>query len=316
MGSICAGQGVISILDHQKSRSSMSHKLEMDLERFADTPLHRQEMGSPVFFDTRDSFYSEYKLHANPIGYGEHGEVWLCNKKQGNKLRAVKMINKSSLPSLVIEDQMIHKEIEKLKRIKSNSYIKFYKVYEKRNGYYVVMEYVQGGDLSDIFESRKKFSEPEAAKILFQVILAVTRLHQNQVKFNHIKPENILFSNPENLTVKFNPLNMLSIVRDPPNDLSCFSPEALLGKLSEKSDVWSIGVIMFYLVTGILPSKDSVFLYEKVPSKMLAFLSQKGKNLMDGLLMKDPNARISLKDALNHGWILAYNHIEDLEIVG
>ena len=70
--------------------------------------------------------------------------------------------------------------------------------------YYIVSEILQGGELYDRIILRKRFSEQDAAKIVFQILLALNYMHQKQIVHRDIKPENILFekSDPKDLTIK------------------------------------------------------------------------------------------------------------------
>ena len=221
MGSICAGQGVISIIDPMKPRSSLSHKLEMS---------------SPIFIETQESFYNFYLLHANPIGYGEHGEVWLCNKKSNNKLRAVKIVPKSVIPSSVIEDALIIKKFKKLKTIKSNVLIKIFQNFETRNDYFLITEHITEGDLYDLMNIHGRMMEQQAAKIIFQLLLAILKLQDSHQIFNDVKPENLLFTDKKNFLLKFNPVNLLNIIKDSSNNKLFLSPKALNGEFSKKCD--------------------------------------------------------------------------------
>lgn len=298
MGSICAGQGMISINDPTKSKSNLSHKLDM-------LPItHRNSL---------DLFYSDYKLHANPIGYGDHGEVWLCNKQTNNKLRAVKIVSKSILPSLVIEENQIPKAVEKIKKCRNNSTVKIYKVYDSRNGYFIITEYVPEGDLHDLLEVHCLMTEPEAAKIIFQLLLAVSQLQDSGIRFNNLKPENVLVSDAQNLIVKLNPLNLFGVIRDEVDD-AFICPEIFSGKYCDKSDSWSMGLIMYYLLSGSLPLKsEHAFQISSLTGSFVSSVSSKALNLMTGLLQIDTNSRISIKDALCHSWIQTYS--EELEII-
>jgi calcium-dependent protein kinase len=296
MGSICAGQGVISIVDPTKSRSSLAYKLEVE----------------PTHLDPQNLFYSRYDLHPNPIGYGEHGEVWICSKKNTNKIKAVKIINKSCLSGLVLEGKAFLRYVYGLKRIKSSLIVKIYNVCEERDAYFVVNEQLKHGDLYDLIEFHVKIPENQAAEVVLQVLAAVSRLQDSYYKFNNIKPENILFSDRLNMVLKVNSLNISGILKELPSDTSFLSPEVRSGKFNDKCDCWSIGLIMYYLLSGILPDKKNVCF--SPPAAFLSEISENAKDLLMKLLDPDPATRISIKEAVNHDWIKSNCELNEIEI--
>ena len=292
---------MISIDDPTKSRQSLAHKLDMP---------------SPKHLPTEDSFYSDYQLHANPIGYGVHGEVWLCNKKANKKLRAVKIVAKSTLPSLIIEDEQIQKAMKKVKGLNSAHLVKLYKIYENRNGYYLVTEYVPGGDLFDFIERNGFLIESQAANILRQLLEAISILRDSNQILNDVKPQNILFSDVNRMEIKLNPLNLFGVIRDVPDDTTFLSREIIMGKNCEKADSWSVGIVLYYMLSGKLPdSGEGEFSVKSIPMEFFSNISSKAANLVVALLQGEPSARIGIRDALNHSWIIAHSNTEDIEIV-
>ena len=220
------------------------------------------------------------------------------------------------MPSLVINEKLLFKEIEKLKRLKCSLFLKIYKVYENRNSYYIITEYIKGGDLYDIMDIHQRMIESQAAKIVFQLLFTISRLQDSDHILNDIKPENILFTDVNNLLLKFNTLNLFNIIRDYPTDSIFLSPEAKKGKLNDKGDSWSIGIITYYLLSGKLPEKkDCQFCFKDINHKFLESISSKAKDFLANLLTNDFNQRLSIKDSLNHSWILDFPISDELEII-
>ena len=133
------------------------------------------------------------------------------------------------------------------------------------------MEYIPGDNLFKLITNKKyfKFTEREICQIITCILKAVSFLHHNQIVHRDIKPENILFSVPGD----FNALKLidfgLSKVNNSKNDNRrvgtpfYMAPEMIKGNCVFESDIWSIGVILYILVTGKQPfrgkDKESVF---------------------------------------------------------
>lgn len=199
MGSICTSQGVITLANTSKAKECLSHKLEL---------------GSPIFSEPSDNFYIDYQLHVESIDIGLYSEVTLCTKILNKKQRIVKIISKSCLPVVLIDQKLIHRVVERLKRMKNyTGIVKYYRVYENKDSYYIVYQYFNEGSLSDWVDSGK-FTEETAAKVLKQVIETVVWL--NEIGFNQyeLKPENIFISDSSTLSIKLNLFTLQCLVND------------------------------------------------------------------------------------------------------
>lgn len=279
MGTICAGQGVITIANPNKSRHSLSHKLEM---------------GSPTFIEPCESFYSDYTLNATPLSISTVSEVWKCLKISNKKKRSVKIIPKSSLPSFIISEQKVQNSFEKLKKIRSRNLIKLYKVYESRDSYFAVTELMECGSLAEVVEECQ-FDEWKIGKIVRQILGVVGSFEDLGLKLYDLRPENLFLSDFDRVEVKVNAFNVRNVLKDGFGN-SCFScPEAGVGRVNEKNIVWSIGMIALYLANG----KE----VGEINEALKAF-GPEGKDFIQKTLIKDANDRINIKQALNHPWIV------------
>ena len=125
--------------------------------------------------------------------------------------------------------------------------------------------YITGGELLDAIIKAGHFSEKDASYVIRQILGAITHCHANKIVHRDLKPENILID-----SISGSQINIKII--DFGNALICpekkrikelvgssyyIAPEVLTGKYTEKCDVWSIGVIMYMLLSGFPPFNGS-----------------------------------------------------------
>lgn len=157
----------------------------------------------------------------------------------------------------------IEREIVIMKLISHPNVMGLLEVWENKSELYLVLEYVDGGELFDYLVSKGKLSEPEAVHYFTQIIQGVSYCHSFNICHRDLKPENLLLDK-KNKVIKIADFGMAAL--ELPNKLletSCgsphyASPEIVMGKPYHggPSDVWSCGIILFALLTGHLPFND------------------------------------------------------------
>jgi calcium-dependent protein kinase len=153
-----------------------------------------------------------------------------------------------------------------------------------------------------------------------QLISALAFCHEQKVLHRDIKPENILLQSDRNdspikiIDFGVSDLNCNNEIRDMMQYSSVFyrSPEQFTGVCTDKSDVWSVGVIIYLMLSGYLPfkGKNEKQMAESIKNSPLNFstpewdnISEDAKDFIAHLLDKDPNKRYSAKQAFQHNWI-------------
>jgi len=198
--------------------------------------------------------------------------------------------------------------------------LKFREHFEDDNHDYVVSDYVDGQDLFTFIQNRdfKPLKEREARSIIRQVTHSLYVCHKKGVAHKDIKLENICIDKHLRTTLidfgfcEFSPCGHLSTRWDGTPEYA--SPEVLLNMpfSPPKSDVYSLGVVLFTLVTGMFPfdhhSRCKLLKKGQKPEvdwtmKYLPVLSRDAKNLLDKMLESDPDVRISIKQVLKHKWM-------------
>jgi calcium-dependent protein kinase len=157
---------------------------------------------------------------------------------------------------------------------------------------------------------------------MFQLLSALTYCHEKKVIHRDLKPENILLLSQENnLTVKVADFGSSCIIHSESSIQGCFgsayyiAPEVLTNNYDEKCDIWSLGIIMYILLTGKPPyaGKDTEIILRQVRNNPLVItpfkvigLSNEAVSLLEMLLRLSPSQRIEAKQAVQHPWILKY----------
>ena len=210
-------------------------------------------------------------------------------------------------------------EIKILSMIESNYIVKLVDCYYFNEKYYLILEKAYGGNLYDYLQSHK-LDKNLCKKIIKQIVLGIIELHRNNIIIKDIKAENILLKDNNidsgillsdfNLSIIVN--NKDKYTNDRGGTLQYVSPEVLTfhNYYSFKTDIWSLGVLIYYLLIGDLPfndENDELIMknirdvkYNK-PDKWKQ-LSIEAKDLIENILILDVNKRYSLKDIWYHKW--------------
>ncbi|KAK0452922.1 uncharacterized protein EV420DRAFT_1273545 [Desarmillaria tabescens] len=183
------------------------------------------------------------------------------------------------------------------------------------NHYYMVFEYVNGGQMLDYIISHGRLRERVARKFARQIGSALDYCHRNNVVHRDLKIENILISQTGNIKIiDFG----LSNLYDPVAHLSTFcgslyfaAPELLNAKVytGPEVDVWSFGVVLYVLVCGKVPFDDQSMpaLHAKIKRGLVEYpvwLSSECRSLLSRMLVTNPAARAPLSEVLSHPWMV------------
>lgn len=184
--------------------------------------------------------------------------------------------------------------------------------------YYIFMEFCPNGELFKYIINRKKLDEKETAFFMYQFLDSIRYVHSLGVAHRDLKPENLLLDS--NCQLKISDFGLSKFVGtteivDTPCGSPCYaSPECLSGQSynGKKSDIWSIGVIMFAMCTGQLPwtKRNQAQLFQQIRNgdyKIPTSLSEECQDLIKKLMTVDPDRRITIVDALNHPFFKKYH---------
>ena len=222
---------------------------------------------------------------------------------------------------LTKEDEIALKdEIIVLRELQHQHIIRLYDVFEEKSFWYLVTEKMTGGELFDRIVSKSFYNEKEArdvCKILFE---AIGYCHTHSVAHRDLKPENLLLRSEDNDSeIKIADFGFAKKVLTP-NSLTTqcgtpgyVAPEILEGVAYDtKSDMWSLGVIVYILLGGYPPfiEQNQRELFRKIRKGQYEFheeywgsVSPDAKDFISSLLTVQPTKRLSAEEALKHKWM-------------
>eukprot|EP00792_Barthelona_sp_PAP020_P001915 TRINITY_DN1308_c0_g1_i1.p1 TRINITY_DN1308_c0_g1~~TRINITY_DN1308_c0_g1_i1.p1 ORF type:complete len:565 (-),score=146.65 TRINITY_DN1308_c0_g1_i1:47-1741(-) len=261
--------------------------------------------------DTSETFIGYYKLKRT-IGGGTFGKVKVAEHVLSGHKVAVKILNKAKIRTLKMTDQ-VQREIRILKLFNHPHIVRLYEVIENPQNIFLVMELAAGGELFKHIKKNGKLEEPTARRFFQQIVAGVDYCHRHMVVHRDLKPENILLDAHNNVKVSdFGLSNLL-----PDGDFletSCGSPNYAAPEVIDNKpyagpaiDVWSIGVMLYTMVVGKYPFDGETLsdLFHNIRSAPLHFppnFSIELKDLILGMLHRDPVSRFSLDDIKRHQW--------------
>ena len=281
-------------------------------------------------YSIQKDFRKKYE-YQSLIGSGAFGKVRLYVDRDSRTFKyAIKTIKKNIFKRHSIES--IKREVDILRSLDHPNIVKYFETYEDECYLHIVMEYIAGDNLFRVLTDQKgfKFTERTISKIITCLLKAVLFLHHNGIIHRDIKPENIVFVELNN----FNALKLidfgLSIQQNAKKDNRrvgtpyYMSPEMVRGNFNYASDVWSIGVILFIMVTGKQPfrgkSKEEVF--EKIKKGAYdkntltrAKCSKEVKDLIKKMLVIEHTKRITVECALDHIWFKQFEKNKNINLV-
>ncbi|KAJ9171564.1 hypothetical protein P3X46_014917 [Hevea brasiliensis] len=257
----------------------------------------------------------KYEL-GRTLGEGTFAKVKFAKNVETGDGVAIKILDREQILRLKMVEQL-KREISTMKLIKHPNVIKIYEVMASKSKIYIVLEFVDGGELFDKIASRGRLKEDEARRYFQQLINAVDYCHSRGVSHRDLKPENLLLDSYGVLKVSdFGLSAVLSkqVQGDGLLHTACGTPNYVAPEvLKDKgydgtgSDVWSCGVILFVLMAGYLPFDEPnlMGLYRKICSADFAFpswFSSGARKLIKRILDPNPVTRITIPEILEDEW--------------
>ncbi|KAG5626430.1 hypothetical protein H5410_011648 [Solanum commersonii] len=302
----------------------------------------------------RTSLSDEYEV-TDILGRGGFSVVRRGNNRRTNEVVAIKTLrrygpvppekkennNKSSrvVPALICETLLTNELLVMRKIVEDVSphpnVIHLYDVCDDSFGVHLILELCSGGELFDRIVGQARYNEAGAAAVVRQIAKGLEALHGANIVHRDLKPENCLFLNKdENSPLKIMDFG-LSSFEDFANpvvglfgSIDYVSPEALSrDKITTKTDIWSLGVILYILLSGYPPffapsnrQKQQMILNGQFSfdEKTWKNISSSAKQLISNLLKVDPNMRPTAQQIVEDAWVrgeLAKEEEMDAEIV-
>ncbi|XP_073792046.1 serine/threonine-protein kinase MARK2 isoform X6 [Danio rerio] len=256
------------------------------------------------------------------IGKGNFAKVKLAKHILTGKEVAVKIIDKTQLNSSSL--QKLFREVRIMKLLNHPNIVKLFEVIETEKTLYLVMEYASGGEVFDYLVAHGRMKEKEARAKFRQIVSAVQYCHQKCIVHRDLKAENLLLDADMNIKIAdFGFSNEFTLG----NKLDTFcgsppyaAPELFQGKKYDgpEVDVWSLGVILYTLVSGSLPfdGQNLKELRERVlrgKYRIPFYMSTDCENLLKKFLVLNPTKRGSLEQIMKDRWMNVGHEDEELK---
>uniref|UniRef100_A0AAY4A3A2 MAP/microtubule affinity-regulating kinase 3 n=1 Tax=Denticeps clupeoides TaxID=299321 RepID=A0AAY4A3A2_9TELE len=256
------------------------------------------------------------------IGKGNFAKVKLARHILTGKEVAVKIIDKTQLNSSSL--QKLFREVRIMKLLNHPNIVKLFEVIETEKSLYLVMEYASGGEVFDYLVAHGRMKEKEARVKFRQIVSAVQYCHQKCIVHRDLKAENLLLDADMNIKIAdFGFSNEFTLG----NKLDTFcgsppyaAPELFQGKKYDgpEVDVWSLGVILYTLVSGSLPfdGQNLKELRERVlrgKYRIPFYMSTDCENLLKKFLILNPTKRGSLEQIMKDRWMNVGHEDDELK---
>lgn len=261
-----------------------------------------------------------YKIDKRKIGKGAFSSVYKGINLKNNQTVAIKKINSDLISKM---KNYIKREIKVMNNLNHKNVLKLYNVIYENNNIYLILEYCKYGDLS-LFLKNKKLKESVVKGFLYQIVSGLKYLHKKNIFHRDLKPQNILVDNNFNLKITdftFAKENM----EENMSQTMCGSPLYMAPEIlnyqeyNSKTDLWSVGIIMYEMLIGSTPykAKNIVKLVKNIKERDVIIpknikLSSICKHLLFSLLEKDPKKRLSWDELFNHPWFKNYKYKTNL----
>ena len=271
-------------------------------------------------FDNINNYKFESKL-----GEGRFGKVRLAIHKLTNQRVAIKIIDKNHI-KLKEHRQRVDSEISILKQVNHHNISKLFSCIENEERIYLVQEYINGNDLNILLKNKDKpkIKEQKILSYFRQIISAIEYMHKLGIAHRDLKPENILINNKNNIKlIDFGLSKIFSkgeLLKTQCGSPFYASPEMINGNKynGAKSDIWSLGVILYLMLFEELPFMDADVkrLYKKIltgkyeiPEDKINDVSKDAIDLVTKILEVNPKKRIKISEIKSHPW---FNQVSDV----
>jgi len=262
--------------------------------------------------------FEDYYEIKEEIGVGRNSHVNLGIQKSTGKLVTIKKIKKSD--ETIKEDELVRYEIDILKFCHHKNIVHLIDYFETIDNIIIILNYIEGKTLGEYLkENNFNLKESKAANIILQIANGIKYLHKFGIVHRDLKPDNIMIMQNDNkINVKIMDFGLSKIVSKEEKLVEGFgtllyaAPELIQNMpYNIEIDVWSLGVILFYMFTGYYPfnGKEEFEIEEKIINEPVEFkdgeweiISDKVKDLIRKCLEKYPEERITIDDFINHPW--------------
>ncbi|OMP83545.1 cAMP-dependent protein kinase type 2 [Diplodia seriata] len=281
----------------------------------AVTPAGGQQTPSSSVRTTKGKYTLNDFAIQRTLGTGSFGRVHLVQSKHNQRFYAIKVLKKAQVVKM---KQVEHTNDERrmLQKVKHPFLITLWGTFQDCKNLYMVMDFVEGGELFSLLRKSQRFPNPVAKFYAAEVTLALDYLHSQNIIYRDLKPENLLLDRHGHL--KITDFGFAKEVPDITWTLcgtpDYLAPEVVASKGYNKSvDWWSLGILIFEMLCGFTPFWDGgspMKIYENILKgrvKYPPYVHPDAQDLLQKLITPDLTKRLGnlhggSKDVMNHPW--------------
>ena len=280
----------------------------------------------------------DFSIQDEVVGSGAFAMVKKAVERKTGKTYAVKIVNKRKVIGNL---DGVTRELEVLQKLDHPRIVRLKGFYEDVDNYYMVMEFVSGGDLMDFVAAHGAIGEDAAREITRQILEAIKYIHSLGISHRDLKPDNILIGQDDPVLIKITDFGLAKIQENgtflstfcgtlayvapevigergsgngngPSPSPSCGNSHRERNTYSALVDMWSLGCLVYVILTGHLPfsgaTEEELYTqikhgsYHEKPLREFK-VSDNARSFIDALLQVDPRMRLTAGEALNHPWI-------------
>uniref|UniRef100_A0A671LUR9 MAP/microtubule affinity-regulating kinase 3 n=1 Tax=Sinocyclocheilus anshuiensis TaxID=1608454 RepID=A0A671LUR9_9TELE len=315
------GQEEIIDTDHVKTHASLSASRSEKGSGWSSRSLGARCRNSIASCTDEQPHIGNYRL-LKTIGKGNFAKVKLARHILTGREVAIKIIDKTQLNPTSL--QKLFREVRIMKGLNHPNIVQLFEVIETEKTLYLVMEYASGGEVFDYLVSHGRMKEKEARAKFRQIVSAVYYCHQKKIVHRDLKAENLLLDADSNIKIAdFGFSNEFTLGSK--LDTFCGSPpyaapELFQGKKYDgpEVDIWSLGVILYTLVSGSLPfdGQNLKELRERVlrgKYRVPFYMSTDCESILRRFLVLNPTKRCTLEQIMKDKWMNVGYENDDLK---
>ncbi|CAK76430.1 unnamed protein product (macronuclear) [Paramecium tetraurelia] len=270
-------------------------------------------------FAILDNFHEAFQV-SKMIGKGSFAKVYQATKKETNTQYAIKAFSKAYMQQQAKGIESMLNEIKIMRRLNHPNIVKLYEVHETTNSIYFVLDMIQGGELLQRVRETGFLPAETVQKLAFNLVSALSHMHENRVIHRDLKPENLLLRSTENnYEIILADFGLATNLDEEHLFKRCGTPGFVAPEILEyvegqefytdKCDVFSAGIILYLLITGntpfigvdqksILKNNKECEIDFKEPHFKLAPIQM--QDLIQSMLQKKVSYRLSSQECMRH----------------
>ena len=308
------------------SKSSISTEQTPRDRREESPQIEEDDQNDNFKLDEHDDPENQYRVYVNPdkrkvtnedfellkvVGRGSFGKVMMVKKKDDGRIFAMKILKKEFV---IGRRQVEHTKAEKNVLMKLNHpfIIKLYYAFQTADKLYMILDFVNGGELFHHLRSVGYFTEERAKYYAAEIALALIHIHSLGIIYRDLKPENLLLDYTGNIIITDFGLSK-QLADGETTSTYCgtadyLAPEVITGEgHGAPVDWWSLGILIYEMVTGHTPFYDDDInvMYQRIKRSNPIFpknISYDCKSIIAALLEKNQDDRIVGEDVIRHSW--------------